>query len=207
MPTARCAPMPPTAASAPSSSAPSSWGRRWNCAPSEAVNKRGSQAKPPAPPPASHLLALVGHASACQRPLAGVFSQLFSVAGSQHEFQIINYFYWAHPLFLSSSFAPSSTLKYSRHVRGCHLHVEETKLSNRLFAALLLLSTSALAQAPQADAAELRALKAAVAAAQSAGDNAWMLVSAALVLMMTGPGLALFYCGLVRKKNVLGTDQ
>ncbi len=34
-------------------------------------------------------------------------------------------------------------------------------------------------------------------------DNAWMLVSAALVLMMTGPGLALFYGGLVRKKNVL----
>ena len=41
--------------------------------------------------------------------------------------------------------------------------------------------------------------------AQSAGDNAWMLVSAALVLMMTGPGLALFYGGLVRRKNVLGT--
>src|SRR5688572_27195036 len=38
-----------------------------------------------------------------------------------------------------------------------------------------------------------------------AGDNAWMLVSAALVLMMTGPGLALFYGGLVRKKNVLST--
>jgi ammonium transporter, Amt family len=36
------------------------------------------------------------------------------------------------------------------------------------------------------------------------GDNAWMLTSAALVLMMTGPGLALFYSGLVRKKNVLG---
>ena len=35
------------------------------------------------------------------------------------------------------------------------------------------------------------------------GDNAWMLTSSALVLMMTGPGLALFYCGLVRKKNVL----
>jgi Amt family ammonium transporter len=46
---------------------------------------------------------------------------------------------------------------------------------------------------------------AAIAAAQSAGDNAWMLVSAALVLMMSGPGLALFYGGLVRKKNVLGT--
>jgi Amt family ammonium transporter len=46
---------------------------------------------------------------------------------------------------------------------------------------------------------------AAIASAQSAGDNAWMLVSAALVLMMSGPGLALFYGGLVRKKNVLGT--
>src|SRR2546423_14723419 len=40
-----------------------------------------------------------------------------------------------------------------------------------------------------------------VAAAQSAGDNAWMLVSAALVLMMTGPGLALFSGGLVSRKN------
>ncbi len=39
----------------------------------------------------------------------------------------------------------------------------------------------------------------------SAGDNAWVLTSAALVLMMTGPGLALFYSGLVRRKNVLGT--
>jgi Amt family ammonium transporter len=45
----------------------------------------------------------------------------------------------------------------------------------------------------------------AIAAAQTAGDNAWMLVSAALVLMMSGPGLALFYGGLVRKKNILGT--
>ena len=47
--------------------------------------------------------------------------------------------------------------------------------------------------------------QAASASAQSAGDNAWMLVSAALVLLMTGPGLALFYGGLVRKKNILGT--
>lgn len=38
----------------------------------------------------------------------------------------------------------------------------------------------------------------------SGADTAWMLVSSALVLMMTAPGLALFYCGLVRKKNVLG---
>jgi len=41
--------------------------------------------------------------------------------------------------------------------------------------------------------------------ARGAADNAWMLVSSALVLMMTGPGLALFYGGLVRKKNVLST--
>jgi Amt family ammonium transporter len=38
----------------------------------------------------------------------------------------------------------------------------------------------------------------------SAADNAWMLVSSLLVLMMTAPGLALFYGGLVRKKNILG---
>lgn len=37
-----------------------------------------------------------------------------------------------------------------------------------------------------------------------AGHNAWMLMSAALVLFMTAPGLAMFYGGLVRKKNVLG---
>jgi Amt family ammonium transporter len=51
----------------------------------------------------------------------------------------------------------------------------------------------------------LDAIEKAAKAAQMAGDNAWMLTSAALVLMMTGPGLALFYCGLVRRKNVLGT--
>src|SRR6185369_5618536 len=47
------------------------------------------------------------------------------------------------------------------------------------------------------------------AAAQEAkldpGDTAWMLTSTALVLMMTIPGLALFYGGMVRKKNVLAT--
>ena len=39
----------------------------------------------------------------------------------------------------------------------------------------------------------------------SSGDTAWMLTSTALVLFMTIPGLALFYAGMVRKKNVLGT--
>jgi len=49
------------------------------------------------------------------------------------------------------------------------------------------------------------ALELQAADAKSSADNAWMLVSSALVLLMTGPGLALFYGGLVRKKNVLGT--
>jgi ammonium transporter, Amt family len=62
-----------------------------------------------------------------------------------------------------------------------------------------------LLQAAPDMSARLTALEAAAKSAQSAGDNAWMLVSAALVLMMTGPGLALFYGGLVRRKNVLGT--
>ena len=72
-------------------------------------------------------------------------------------------------------------------------------------ASLLFLSTTAFAQASSDAAQRLAALEASVKAAQSAGDNAWMLVSAALVLLMTGPGLALFYGGLVRRKNVLGT--
>ena len=73
--------------------------------------------------------------------------------------------------------------------------------------ALALLTTPAalLAQATPDIQARMAALEAATKSAQSAGDNAWMLISAALVLMMTGPGLALFYGGLVRRKNVLGT--
>ena len=76
-----------------------------------------------------------------------------------------------------------------------------TKLS------LLILSFCSIAAAQAAPDLEKRLADAenAVKAAQSAGDNAWMLVSAALVLMMTGPGLALFYGGLVRRKNVLST--
>lgn len=51
----------------------------------------------------------------------------------------------------------------------------------------------------------IAALEQQTAQAQSSADNSWMLTSSALVLMMTGPGLALFYGGLVRKKNVLST--
>jgi Amt family ammonium transporter len=72
----------------------------------------------------------------------------------------------------------------------------------KLASTLALLSGAAWAQtAPE----KIAAMESAIQSAQSAGDNAWMLTSSALVLMMTGPGLALFYGGLVRRKNVLGT--
>ena len=58
---------------------------------------------------------------------------------------------------------------------------------------------------PDSQSKRIAALEQQAADAKSSADNAWMLTSSALVLMMTGPGLALFYGGLVRKKNVLGT--
>jgi len=74
------------------------------------------------------------------------------------------------------------------------------------FASALCAQTSAVAPSPGTDAnSRLAKLEQQTAEAKSSADNAWMLTSAALVLMMTGPGLALFYGGLVRKKNVLGT--
>jgi ammonium transporter, Amt family len=75
--------------------------------------------------------------------------------------------------------------------------------------ASVLMAPSLLAQSPPAsttaDNARLAKLEQQVADAKGSADNAWMLTSSALVLMMTGPGLALFYGGLVRKKNVLAT--
>src|SRR5690242_11675753 len=73
---------------------------------------------------------------------------------------------------------------------------------------LLILAPSLKALvAPEMSAADtsvrLAKLEQQTADAKSSADNAWMLTSSALVLMMTGPGLALFYGGLVRKKNVL----
>jgi len=64
-------------------------------------------------------------------------------------------------------------------------------------------SNTGIVSASQGD--KLAQLEQQIADAKGSADNAWMLVSAALVLMMTGPGLALFYGGLVRKKNVLAT--
>ena len=79
----------------------------------------------------------------------------------------------------------------------------------RTFAFFLLCGTLAFSQAAAQLAPtmedRLSALDSAAKSAQSAGDNAWMLISAALVLLMTGPGLALYYGGLVRAKNVLST--
>jgi len=74
--------------------------------------------------------------------------------------------------------------------------------------ALILLSPSLFAQnssTTSSHSSRLAKLEQATADAKSSADNAWMLTSSALVLMMTGPGLALFYGGLVRKKNVLAT--
>src|SRR6476661_1042642 len=75
----------------------------------------------------------------------------------------------------------------------------------KLLLLFLSLCSFAAAQPPADLDKRLADIEKAVKSAQSAGDNAWMLTSAALVLMMTGPGLALFYGGLVRRKNVLGT--
>ena len=61
------------------------------------------------------------------------------------------------------------------------------------FGATALSATMALAQAPAAP------------PKIDAGDTAWIISATGLVLMMSIPGLALFYCGMVRKKNVLAT--
>ena len=65
-------------------------------------------------------------------------------------------------------------------------------------------ATEAAPAAP-AEAAQAAAAPAAAAPKIDSGDTAWMITSSALVLMMTIPGLALFYGGMVRKKNVLAT--
>jgi Amt family ammonium transporter len=75
-----------------------------------------------------------------------------------------------------------------------------------LVIALILPSVAiATAQTATVSPDRIAKLEQQIADAKSSADNAWMLISAALVLMMTGPGLALFYGGLVRRKNVLAT--
>ena len=70
---------------------------------------------------------------------------------------------------------------------------------------LVVLILGGLASAHGADLTAVSAAPAVPAAAINTGDNAWLLASSALVLMMTAPGLILFYGGLVRTKNVLST--
>ncbi len=83
------------------------------------------------------------------------------------------------------------------------------RLTNKrglLVGAVLILGSplAAYAQSGGGD-DQIKKLQDAVAAVQGSADNAWMLVCCALVLLMTGPGLALFYGGLVGRKNVLAT--
>lgn len=79
-------------------------------------------------------------------------------------------------------------------------------LSPRLAAVAVALGSLATSAASLAQtAAETAAPAAAAAPKLDSGDTAWMLTSTALVLMMTIPGLALFYGGMVRKMNVLAT--
>jgi ammonium transporter, Amt family len=79
------------------------------------------------------------------------------------------------------------------------------------FLLILLLSSTLIAQAASAvtdtavPGSQIAQLQQQIADAKGSADNAWMLMCSALVLLMTGPGLALFYGGLVRKKNVLAT--
>jgi Amt family ammonium transporter len=88
--------------------------------------------------------------------------------------------------------------------RFCRIQAEEI-MNRALLArrcALILIATLALFPSIAGATEPVRILD---AKDINSGDTAWMLTSSALVLMMTGPGLALFYGGLVRRKNVLGT--
>jgi Amt family ammonium transporter len=86
-----------------------------------------------------------------------------------------------------------------------HKHKDKEKVAESEPVAAAPTEAPAVKEEPAA-AAEIAPAEAAPAAPKfDTGDTAWMLTSSALVLMMTIPGLALFYGGLVRSKNVLST--
>jgi Amt family ammonium transporter len=76
----------------------------------------------------------------------------------------------------------------------------------RVFSILAAICTLPVLSLAEEDLGErLTKLETAASTAQASADNAWVLTCSALVLLMTIPGLALFYGGLVRQKNVLST--
>ena len=86
----------------------------------------------------------------------------------------------------------------------------EDAASTPVAAEQTMAATDTAAATPETVVTEAPAIEEATPAAEAAptvdtGDTAWILVSTALVLLMTIPGLALFYGGMVRKKNVLST--
>src|SRR3954463_5278971 len=81
------------------------------------------------------------------------------------------------------------TYQAGGNIMGAHSCRAATFAAPAAFAAIVSFATPALAETSTI----------------SAADTAWMIVATALVLMMTIPGLALFYAGMVRKKNVLAT--
>ena len=78
-------------------------------------------------------------------------------------------------------------------------------LLRTLFAAPMVVLWIVAALAQQAPDTTAPAVATSVPSGLNSGDTAWMLTATALVLMMTIPGLALFYGGMVRKMNVLAT--
>src|SRR3954463_4154011 len=81
------------------------------------------------------------------------------------------------------------TYQAGGNIMGAHSCRAATFAAPAAFAAIVSFATPALAETSTI----------------SAADTAWMIVATAFVLMMTIPGLALFYSGMVRKKNVLAT--
>ncbi|WP_025916884.1 ammonium transporter [Herminiimonas sp. CN] len=98
---------------------------------------------------------------------------------------------------------------FARLLLGCSLLAALGFLSPALAADEAPTKVEAVASAPAAAAAAVAAPAAIAAAAPAAapapnkGDTAWMMVATLLVILMTIPGLALFYGGLVRSKNML----
>src|SRR6266545_6642619 len=101
----------------------------------------------------------------------------------------------------STTTLPHTKCGLAKGLFGWQVAMRKVALTAALVLVYLGLAHMALAQPVD----RIAQLERQVAEAKSNADNSWMLVCSALVLMMTGPGLALFYGGLVRKKNVLAT--